>query len=56
MKKAGKRLYMLYQLKGAWISYSDLVTVFLKNDETVFVKQIHQLLLPLLWGVNVPCN
>ena len=29
MKKAGKRLYMLYQLKRAGISQSDLVTVYL---------------------------
>ena len=29
VKKAGKRLYMLYQLKRAGISQSDLVTVYL---------------------------
>ena len=29
VKKAGKRLYMMYQLKRAGISQSDLVTVYL---------------------------
>ena len=29
VKKAGKRLYMMYQLKRAGISHSDLVTVYL---------------------------
>ena len=29
VKKAGKRLYMLYQLKRAGISQSDLVTAYL---------------------------
>ena len=35
VKKAGKRLYMLYQLKSAGISQSDLVTVYLSVVRSV---------------------
>ena len=47
MKKAGKRLYMMYQLKRAGISQSDLVTVYLS-----VVRPVQEYACPV-WHTNL---
>ena len=48
MKKAGKRLYMLYQLKRAGITQKDLVSVYVS-----VVRPVLEYACPL-WHVNLP--
>ena len=48
MKKAGKRLYMLYQLKRAWITQKDLVSVYV-----IVVRPVLEYVC-LVWHTNLP--
>ena len=48
VKKAGKRLYMLYQLKRAWITQNDLVSVYVS-----VVRPVSEYACPV-WHTNLP--
>ena len=48
VKKAGKRLYMLYQLKRAWITQKDLVSVYVS-----VVRPVLEYACPV-WHTNLP--
>ena len=50
VKKAGKRLYMLYQLKRAGISQADLVSVYVS-----VLRPVLEYACPV-WHTNLPQN
>ena len=50
VKEAGKRLYMLYQLKRAGITQKDLVSVYVS-----VVRPVLEYACPI-WHINLPQN
>ena len=48
VKKAGKRIYMLYQLKRAGVNQADLVTIYI-----IVVRPVVEYACPV-WSTNLP--
>ena len=50
VKKAGKRIYMLYQLKRAGVNQADLVTIYIYIS---VVRPVVEYTRPV-WSTNLP--
>ena len=53
VKKAGKRIYMLYQLKRAGVNQADLVTIYISVVRPVYACPVWHTNLPIYLSDNI---